>query len=120
MKNKNSFNIPHSFYVFVLLKFKEVAAHFGYDLYLIRDKGMDFVLIAIPFSNKPFPEENLVMKLDEFINVTPIRKSNYKFSALPGGKSNYIIDIIKSTKWEFLSTGKEYYLSIIFTPLVIY
>ena len=133
MGDKKPTHAKPSLYAYYFLSLKEIAVQFGYNLVLHGSLNRDLDLIAIPWSDNPKDELSLITALAEHLGGMVMYKGidgekNSASSTLPGGRTNYVIDLNrggykKNMKGEIIdpldfTPDPEYYLDISVTPFV--
>ena len=111
-------HVKPSFYAFIYEQIKDIAKDYGYNLVLHGSMNRDLDLIAIPWTDSPKTELELVHKIDETIDeASRNAEHKYQFSVLPGGRNNYVINICRGGEWNKYQDA-NFYLDISFTPQV--
>jgi hypothetical protein len=122
-----------SLYAYYFEALKVIAKEYGYNLVIHGSMNRDLDLIAIPWVNDPKPELDLINALCECLGGKKLNKciegqKNIYASSLPGGRTNYVIDLHRGgykknengeivEPFEF-TPDPEYYIDISVTPLV--
>lgn len=110
---------PH-FYAVCLQPLQDIAKEMGYNLVVHGSMNRDMDLIAIPWVSEPKPEVELIKAFDMHLRGTcyddGCEERGYKFSVLPGGRRNYVIDLNRGGNWNNY-TDEQWYLDISVTPL---
>lgn len=109
------------FYAVVFPLLQECARREGYNLVLHGSMNRDLDLIAIPWVDNPSPEMSLIRALHKILcgyTDDAWGKELFLHSFLPGGRSNYIINLNRGGEWnEFID--EQCYLDISITPLLV-
>lgn len=111
-------------YAYYFLNMKELALSFGYNLVLHGSLNRDLDIIAIPLSNQPRPEREMINALTKWVGGT---LDESLIGALPGGRTSYVINLNRGgykrnaegliiDPIEFVK-DPEYYIDISVTPL---
>jgi hypothetical protein len=96
---------------------KQIAEQYGYNLVVHGSMHRDMDLIAIPWSDTPRSEQEMIGEFEEYLTgkKTPLRPNGeIYYSTLPGGRHAYTIDLNRGDKhgeWVRFE-DKEYYLDI--------
>lgn len=115
-------------YAYYFLELKEIAKEYGYNLVVHGSMNRDLDLIAIPWVDDPKPEFDMINAMSNKLRgVTFKDPANYLFTKLPGGRTNYVIDLnrggYKKNKEGLITEpiefipDPEYYIDISVTPL---
>lgn len=84
-------------YAYYFLQLKEIAKDFGYNLVVHGSMNRDLDLIAVPWTDEPKPELDLIHELHRSITgyaASPESwKDIYMFKELPGGRRSYVINV---------------------------
>jgi hypothetical protein len=109
------------FYAFCFHFLKEIAREYGYNLVLHGSMDRDLDLIAIPWTDAPRAELELIKAFDLYLRGTCYADGSeeigYMHSELPGGRSSYVINLNRGTKWNNF-TDDQWYVDISVTPFV--
>jgi hypothetical protein len=98
---------------------KIIAKEFGYNLLVHGSLNRDMDLIAVPWSDTPKNELNLIKALDMYLSDSYMEnKEDYLHSVLPGGRNAYVINMNRTSIWNNYNDA-EYYFDISVTPLVV-
>jgi hypothetical protein len=100
---------------------KQIAKEHGYNLVIHGSMHRDLDLIAIPWTDKPKPEQGMIKEFQEYLigRTLVMPDGNVHFSTLPGGRHCYVIELNRGDKhgeWVRFE-DKEYYLDISVTQL---
>ena len=96
---------------------KLIAKDFGYNLVIHGSMERDLDLIAIPWSENPKPESEMINDFEMYL--TGMKSHNPHYSILPGGRKVYAIQLNRGNRdgeWVRFE-DKEYYLDISVTPV---
>ncbi|WP_285055164.1 hypothetical protein [Pedobacter ginsengisoli] len=118
------------FYAVCFPKMQEIAKELGYNLVIHGSLNRDFDLIAIPWSNNPYPHLELITSLDAFLNGTirypepEMFERGYMYSKLPGNRSSYVINLYRGGYYygrgndgeRLYEPDPEFYVDISVTP----
>lgn len=111
---------PH-FYAVCLQPMQEIAKEMGYNLVVHGSMNRDLDLIAIPWTDDPKPELQLITALDLFLRGIKYAEGHeeegYMHSILPGGRKSYVINLNRGGKYNGY-VDEQYYLDISITPLI--
>ena len=114
---KKPLHVKPNFYSYCLEPMKIIAKEFGYNLLVHGSLNRDMDLIAVPWSDTPKDELNLIKALDMYLrDVYMETKDDYMHSVLPGGRNAYVINLNRASKWNNFNDA-EYYFDISVTPL---
>lgn len=95
---------------------KDIAKVYGYNLLIHGSMNRDLDLVAVPWVDKPSPEQSMIKDFQEYLTgFETIKPSGMvDFSILPGGRHGYVIDLNRGDKnGEWLRfEDKQYYLDI--------
>lgn len=106
------------FYVYL----KQIAEEYGYNLVLHGSMNRDLDLIAIPWTDTPRDEQDMIDDFHEYLTgKKAVRRPNGEiyYSVLPGNRHAYTIDLNRGDKqgeWVRFE-DQEYYLDISVTQL---
>ena len=108
-------------YAMYFLQLKEIAEQYGYNLVVHGSMARDLDLIAIPWVDKPRPEQEMIQDFQEYLTGTIITKPDGRvhYTVLPGGRHSYVIDVNRGDKngeWHRFS-DEQYYMDISVTQL---
>lgn len=110
-----------NFYACCFETLKVIAFSMGYNLVLHGSANRDMDLIAIAWKDNPGPEIDVVKAFDQYLRgmeyAPESEEHGYKFSVLPGGRKNYVIDLNRGGRWNNY-TDDQWYLDISFTPVI--
>jgi hypothetical protein len=121
-----------SLYAYYFEALKGIAREHGYNLVVHGSMNRDLDLIAIPWVDNPKDELSLIVALSECLGGEVMYKGiegqkNAAVSILPGGRTNYVIDLNrggykKNDKGEIVdplefTPDPQYYIDISVTPL---
>lgn len=106
---------PH-FYAACLSSLQPIARELGYNLLIHGSMDRDMDLVAVPWVDDPKPELELIRAFDQCLRGLT-STGNYDHSMMPGGRSNYIIQLNRGMKWNNY-LDEQWYLDISITPLV--
>jgi len=100
---------------------KAIAITMGYNLVLHGSVNRDMDLIAIAWKDNPEPEIDVIKAMDRYLRGVEYapghEEHGYKYSILPGGRKNYVIDLNRTGPWNNY-TDEQWYLDISFTPII--
>jgi len=116
-----------SLYAYYFIGMKEIALAYGYNLVLHGSMARDLDLIAIPWTDTPEPELEMIHKLSEYITGYKAAEGNekdiYLMKNLPGGRHSYVINVnrggyknMEKEAPDFVP-DPQYYIDISVTPL---
>lgn len=96
----------------------EIARGLGYNLLISGSMNRDLDLVAVPWTNYPKPEMELIWAFEEYLNG-PLggKVKDYMHKMLPGGRSSYVINLNRIRDND--GVDPQYYLDISITPLVV-
>lgn len=95
----------------------EIARGHGYNLLISGSMNRDLDLVAVPWTNTPANEMQLIGAFDWYLNGTPMQsKEYYMHKILPGGRSSYVINLNRTRDKDGID--QQYYLDISITPLL--
>ena len=108
-------------YAMYYLHLKQIAEHYGYNLVIHGSLDRDLDLVAIPWVDKPRPEQDMIKDFQMHLTgMNVVRPSgNVQFTVLPGNRHSYIIDLNRGDKkgeWVRFE-DEQYYLDISVTQL---
>ncbi len=113
---------PH-FYAVCLKGMQEIAKEMGYNLIVHGSMDRDLDLIAVAWVDEPKSHIELIEAFIDYLGVfkhvekdLERKKLLYCFSVLPGGRSSYVINLNRGSKFNSY-VDEQYYLDICFTPL---
>jgi hypothetical protein len=110
-------HVKPSFYAFCFEELKVIAKEYGYNLVLHGSMNRDLDLIAIPWTDEPKDEFEMIKEFSMYLTgFFSNQKEHYLFSVLPGKRKAYVIDLNRGGKWNNYQDG-QYYLDISVTPL---
>lgn len=100
---------------------KIIAKEHGYNLVMNGSMNRDLDLIAIPWVNKPHPEQDMIKDFQKYLTGNTITGPDGKvhFNVLPGNRHAYIIELNRGDKkgeWNRFEDC-EYYLDISVTQI---
>lgn len=99
---------------------KEIAKTYGYNLVVHGSMNRDLDLIAIPWSDNPQPEQEMIKEFQEYLLGGKVTMPNGElyFTTLPGGRHAYVIELNRgNNKGEWVRfEDRKYYLDISVTP----
>lgn len=116
-----------SIYSYYFEALKQIAQEFGYNLVIHGSVARDLDLIAIPWTDEPKDEFEMINAFSDYINGF---KSEYKVqflhSILPGGRKAYVINVSRGgykrdnsgeivEPYEMIEDA-QYYIDISVTP----
>lgn len=117
-------HVKPNLYTYMMEALKEIARKHGYNLLVHGSLNRDLDLIAVPWTNNPKPEIDLIKALDFYLtgktrtSATGNDSKAYMFEKLPGGRSNYVIEMARHGEWNNYEKDMQYYLDISVTPLI--
>ena len=121
MSSDKPIHVKPSFYAYVFEDLKKIAKKHGYNLALHGSMNRDLDLVAIPWVNEPSNELKMIKEFEIFLTERCADESSmlehYLYGTLPGGRTNYIINLNRGGHWNNYD-DKQYYLDISVTPLV--
>lgn len=104
------------FYSCCLQTLQEIAKNKGYNLLIHGSMNRD--LVAVPWVDEPGSHLELLQEFEMYLKgIRHTDLQGYQFGMLPGGRSNYIIDLNRGGRYNNY-TDEQYYLDISFTPLL--
>lgn len=118
-----------SLYSYYFEALKQIAKEFGYNLVVHGSMNRDLDLIAIPWTDDPKSEFEMIKEFSDYMNGF---KSDYPvqflYKTLPGGRKSYVINLNRggyrrnnsgeiSEPVDF-TKDPEYYIDISVTPLL--
>lgn len=109
-------------YAYYFLQMKELALEFGYNLVVHGSMARDLDLIAIPWTDEPKPELDLIHALHKLMTGTVAAEGHWKaiymYSELPGGRHSYVINLNRRQTDEDgnFKDDPQYYIDISVTP----
>ena len=128
--NTKPTHVKPNLYTYFMEGLKIIAREHGYNLLVHGSMNRDLDLIAIPWVDDPKPELELIQSLNE--HLTGHRKGKlpedtddsrllmgYNHSILPGGRSNYVIQMARHGEWNNYEKDLQYYLDISVTPIAV-
>ena len=132
MKDSKPIHAKPSLYAYYFLGMKEIALQFGYNLVLHGSLARDMDLIAIPWTDSPKPELELIHELSNYITghtaAEGHEKNIYMMTTQPGGRHCYVINVrrggYKRDKKGNIADpiqyfeDPQYYIDISVTPLI--
>jgi hypothetical protein len=81
-------------YAYYFLKLKEIARECGYNLVVHGSMNRDLDLIAIPWTDDPKPEIDLINALSYYLTGQEATvPAEFLFTRQPGGRHNYVISL---------------------------
>ncbi|MDE3249843.1 MAG: hypothetical protein KGO82_14355 [Bacteroidota bacterium] len=109
------------FYATAYLPLKEIAREKGYNLLINGSLNRDMDLVAIPWSDEPAKEVDLIKAFDLYLRDTcyadGCEEHGYMHKVLPGGRSSWVINLNRRIRWNNL-TDEQWYLDISITPFI--
>lgn len=116
------------FYATLFGGLQAIAKEMGYNLLIHGSINRDMDLVAVPWVDEPKPEIELIQSFHNYLCGTQFINApgdidntrvlgSYLHSYLPGGRSNYVINLNRGDRrngW----IDEQYYLDISITPLV--
>jgi hypothetical protein len=120
MKKEKPIKAKPVFYSCCYEPLKAIAKEMGYNLLINGSLNRDMDLVAIPWTEEPKPMIEVVIAFDKYLRGTHYEESSaelgYRYSVLPGGRANYVINLNRGGRWnQYLD--EQWYLDISFTPL---
>ena len=114
------------FYACLLFPLQEIGKGMGYNLVVHGSMHRDLDLIAIPWTDNPAPEMELIQAFDNYLRGASYEtKEKYLHSVLPGKRNSYVINLNRSSHYLGYANehfnyhvDEKYYLDISITPLV--
>ena len=102
---------------------KQIAKEYGYNLVIHGSMNRDLDLIAIPWIDKPRPEQAMIKEFQEYLTGVTLTDQNkdVPFTILPGNRHSYVIELNRGDKhgeWVRFE-DEQYYLDISVTQLSI-
>ena len=108
------------FFALCFVALQEIAKKKGYNLVMHGSFNRDMDLIAIPWTDSPRPEIELIQAFDMHLRGIQyedvVAERGYHFSVLPGGRHSYVIHLNRGGYWN-MYVDEQYYLDISITPL---
>jgi len=96
---------------------KQIAKEYGYNLVVHGSLTRDLDLIAIPWTDTPRPDAEMIQEFENYL--TGRCHDNPHYTVLPGGRKAYVVDLNRGDKhgeWVRFE-DKEYYLDISVTSV---
>jgi len=95
---------------------KLIAKEYGYNLLVNGSMNRDLDLVAVPWIDKPRPEQEMIRDFYEYLTgmVSERPDKSIPFTILPGNRHGYVIDLNRGDKrgeWVRFA-DEEYYLDI--------
>jgi hypothetical protein len=108
------------FYACNLEPMQIIAQSHGYNLMVHGSMNRDLDFVAVPWIDNPSTHIELIHSLCDYLGVPKINPPDdgctYMFSALPGGRFSYVINLNRGEK--HIPIDPEWYIDISFTPLI--
>ncbi len=107
-------------YALIFHELKEMAKNYGYNLVLHGSLNRDMDLIAIPWTDEPKNEQEMIKDFQVYLTGKTMitADGNVHYTILPGNRHSYAIDLNRgSTKGEWTrysepEDDEQYYLDI--------
>jgi len=102
-------------------RLKLIAKDYGYCLVIHGSMHRDLDLIAIPWTDNPSSEQEMIKDFQQYLTGKNVIKSNgnVQYSKMPGGRKAYSINLNRGDRdgeWVRFE-DEEYYIDISVTPL---
>lgn len=83
-----------SLYAYYFESLKQIAQDFGYNLVVHGSMNRDLDLIAIPWTDDPRPEFEMIQEFSDYINgFKSGHPVQFLYKTLPGGRKSYVINL---------------------------
>lgn len=114
-------HVKPALYAMFYEQLKQIAESYGYNLLIHGSLHRDLDLVAVPWIDKPKPEQEMIKDMQEYLTGHTVTYDDGKvyFTILPGNRHSYIININRGNKhgeWVRFE-DKQYYLDISVTQL---
>ena len=115
-EDKKPVHVKPGLYSLFFYDLKQIAKRYGYNLVLHGSLNRDLDLIAIPWVDKPKPEQNMIKSFQRYLSgfTTTCPDGKVHFTVLPGNRHSYIIELNRGNRrgeW-MRHKDEQYYLDI--------
>jgi len=117
---RKQIHIKPGMYALLFYELKEMAKNYGYNLVLHGSLNRDMDLIAIPWTDEPRDEQEMIKEFQAYLtgHTMITLDGSVHYTILPGNRHSYVIDLNRgSTKGEWIrysepEDDEQYYLDI--------